>query len=440
MPAISKWITLCLLKCDSKEKAIERIKEEIDEALLSLFPSAEFPKSAPEKAIQLLNRSEKATFVFVIDEWDYLLRNHREDSVLFDDYILFLRSLFKNSAISSAIDLCYMTGIMPIKRYGSMSALNEFKEYTMLNPGALAPYYGFTELEAKETILQSKTRLSLEELKEWYDGYYFSDVGEIYCPNSLINACIDNQCRPYFGETIADEAITSSLCNNKISLSAEAALLFEGSSIKITNPNSFSGDLSNLDSKDKGLIALVHSGFLLFDIGSSTVRIPNKEVRIKFSDALASLRWNNLFDGLYASSKALLDAFLTDDALKATSILDEFHYPLAGPFHHASEDNFAICVKAILYDNGKYDALSETYMGYGRADLVYLPHPDVAKTLPAIIVELKIDKNIDEALSQIEERRYYASLKGYKDNILIIGINYDTKTKSHQVKMKRLGK
>ena len=382
-----------------------------------------------------MNLTEKATFVFVIDEWDYLLRNHREDTKLFDDYILFLRSLFENSAISSSIDLCYMTGIMPIKRYGSMSALNEFREYTMLNPGTLAPYYGFTETEAKETIRQSQTKLTLSELKEWNGGYYFPSVGVIYCPNSLVNACIDNQCRPYFGDTIADEAITTSLCNNKISLSAETAFLFEGSAIKIANPNSFSGDLSNLDTKDKGLIALVHSGFLLFDVETSSVRIPNKEVRIKFSDALASLRWNNLFDGLYSSSKALLNAFLNNDAQAAASILDEFHYPLAGPFHHASEDNFAICVKAMLYDNGQYDVLSEPYMGYGRADLVYLPHPDFAGKLPAIIIELKIDKDVNEALSQIQERRYYASLKGYKNNILAIGINYDTNTKRHQAKI-----
>ncbi len=420
----------------SKEKAIESICGNILGYLCDHFPLTDVSGLLPAQAIARVNAKVGATFVFVIDEWDYLLRNHPEDTALFDSYIGLLRSLFKSSHTISAIDLVYMTGIFPIKRSSDMSGLNVFEEYTMLKPKGLARYYGFSEKEVLEAMRQSSTTLSLKELKEWYDGYYFPSVGEVYCPNSVVKACADGECGSYFADTMADSAITNSLRNNHISLSAESAVLLEGGEVRVGDPTDFN-DISNLDTPDKGLIALVHSGFLLFDRERFTVRIPNKEVMAKFAKAVKPLGWGQLPQGAAAYGARLVDAVLEGDSEKAKSILDKIHYPLAGPFHHATEDNFAVCMRALIFPDPRYAALSETYMGYGRAILVCLPTPEKGKGLPAIVIELKVDRSALAALSQIKDRAYSSSLVGYEGNIIEVGINYDPDSKTHQVKIDR---
>mgnify|MGYP002627386956 CR=1 FL=1 len=153
---------------------------------------------------------------------------------------------------------------------------------------------------------------------------------------------------------------------------------------------------------------------------------------------MESLQWEATLARAQSAGKDLLDALLDNDAPKAKSALDKAHYPLAGPFHHASEDNFAVCMRALLFPDPRYATLSETYMGLGRADLLCLPTPEGGKGLPAIIFELKVGKSDDEALGQIEDREYASSLKGYEGNILEVGIDYDPESKTHEVKIARV--
>jgi hypothetical protein len=95
-------------------------------------------------------------------------------------------------------------------------------------------------------------------------------------------------------------------------------------------------------------------------------------------------------------------------------------------------------MRALLFSDSRYMTLSETYMmGFGRADLVCLPSHEKGKGLPAIVVELKVSKSALEAASQIENRAYASSLKGYEGNILEAGINYDPEIKTHEVKISR---
>lgn len=88
-------------------------------------------------------------FVVIIDEWDVLIRDNANNKKLLEEYIDFLKGLFKGSQPSRYIALAYLTGILPIKRTMTQSALNNFDEYTMLNPGPLASFIGFTEEEVK---------------------------------------------------------------------------------------------------------------------------------------------------------------------------------------------------------------------------------------------------------------------------------------------------
>ncbi len=78
-------------------------------------------------------------FVFIIDEWDCVFRLAKEDMGVQKRYLDFLRGLFKGSEY---VELAYMTGILPIKKYGEHSALNIFDEYSVTDPKNLGEYYG----------------------------------------------------------------------------------------------------------------------------------------------------------------------------------------------------------------------------------------------------------------------------------------------------------
>lgn len=84
-----------------------------------------------------------------------------------------------------------MTGILPIKKYGTQSALTDFREYTMIQPKRLAKFVGFTEEEVKR--LCKEYGLSFGEMKHWYDGYAFSGEKSVYSPNSVMEAVKSNE-------------------------------------------------------------------------------------------------------------------------------------------------------------------------------------------------------------------------------------------------------
>ena len=106
------------------------------------------------------------TFVILIDEWDCLFREYMHDTDSQKKYLDFLRAWLKDQ---DYVALAYMTGILPIKKYGEHSALNMFTEYSMTNPREMAEFFGFTEDEVK--ALCDEYRMNFEEARAWYDGY-----------------------------------------------------------------------------------------------------------------------------------------------------------------------------------------------------------------------------------------------------------------------------
>lgn len=88
-------------------------------------------------------------FVIIVDEWDVLIRDEAQNQKVQEDYINFLRSLFKGTAPTKFIALAFLTGILPIKKLKTQSALNNFAEFTMLDARIFSKYIGFTEEEVK---------------------------------------------------------------------------------------------------------------------------------------------------------------------------------------------------------------------------------------------------------------------------------------------------
>ena len=143
-------------------------------------------------AMQDVYAETKCQFVILLDEWDCMFREYKEDIEAQKKYLDFLRMWLKDKEY---VALAYMTGILPIKKYGSHSALNMFTEYSMLNPRDMAEFFGFTEEEVK--ILCTQYDRNFQETQAWYDGYELVTLDgknkktyAMYSPKSVVDAMV----------------------------------------------------------------------------------------------------------------------------------------------------------------------------------------------------------------------------------------------------------
>lgn len=166
-------ITWFISAAPDLQHTLSFLQEQVTAELCSAFPAAAPQPSLPV-FLARISREYKRRFIIIIDEWDALFREAKQDVRLHQEYIRLLRSLFKSSQTDTMIEAAYMTGILPIKKYGTQSALTDFREYTMINPQMLAEYTGFTEEEAR--TLCEAYHFDFEDAKKWYDGYSFSQI------------------------------------------------------------------------------------------------------------------------------------------------------------------------------------------------------------------------------------------------------------------------
>lgn len=193
-------------------------------------------------------------FVFIIDEWDCVFREDKDNTAAQKAYLGFFRDLLKDRAY---VQLAYMTGILPIKKYGTHSALNIFKEFSMTNPRGLAVYVGFTENEVKALCKRFSMRFS--EAKRWYDGYRFKKAAHIYNPKSIVDAMTEGEYTSYWTSTETYEALQVYIDMNMDGLKEAVVSMLGGGSCEI-DTEAFQNDMTSMKSKDDVLTLLVHLG------------------------------------------------------------------------------------------------------------------------------------------------------------------------------------
>ena len=198
-------------------------------------------------------------------------------------YIELLRGLFKGGPAQRFISLAYLTGILPIKKYGTQSALNNFKEYTMVRPKVLAEYVGFTEPEVQE--LCDRYGMDFEETRRWYDGYCFGGVPAVYNPNSVVEAMNNREFGNYWTETETYEDLKTYIEMDFDGLKGSILTMLGDGKCRV-NTRRFHNDLTEINSRDDVLTLLVHLGYLAYDPEESEVFIPNQEVSDEFENAI----------------------------------------------------------------------------------------------------------------------------------------------------------
>jgi hypothetical protein len=386
-------------------------------------------------ALDKINEKTGAKFVIIIDEWDCLFRDEKSNTKVQERYINLLRGLFKGNNAKKFTALAYITGILPIKKYSSESALNNFDEYTMTNPSVLAKYIGFTENEVK--ALCQEYNMDCDEVMAWYDGYSFQDAAHVCGPNSVVRAMLRHKCSNYWSQTVAYNSLVTYITMNFDGLRDAIVEVLGGNRIKV-RVRTYENDMTSFKRKDDVLTALIHLGYLAYDTETEEAYIPNKEVRMCFEDTLEDTGWDEVIQAVN-NSERLLAYTLAGDEEEVAQQIDECHMQNTSILRYNDENSLASCITLAYYTARKeYTIIRELPTGLGFADMVFVPKPGVDK--PAMIVELKWNKKCETAINQIKEKKYIKALDGYKGEVVLVGISYEKKgeDKKHSCVIERV--
>jgi len=373
---------------------------------------------------------KRVPFIFIIDEWDCVFREYKNDTEGQIQYLDFLRRILKDQ---SYVALAYMTGILPIKKYGKHSALNMFTEIAMTNAAPIQEFTGFTENEVRQ--LCDEYKKDFNEVKRWYDGYTV-DGESIYNPKSVVEALTRGTFRNYWTATENYEALEEFIFRNDDGLRDTVIKLLAGEKKKI-DPSTFNNDMVTFNSQDDVLTLLVHLGYLTFDSETNEVAIPNYEVSEQFASTIRNKDWAEVSKSLKVSDD-LLQATLNCDAEKVARLISDSHSENTSILQYNDENSLA-CVLSIAYYSARKDYIlhRELATGKGFADLVFIPR--IGRKLPAMIIELKRGHSAEEAIQQIKDNNYITKVSEHSSEIILVGINYDDK-KGHTCIIERIAK
>lgn len=443
-----------------KSALISSIQNKVTGELIKEYPDVDFSEkdSLGEVLIKVYD-STKDTFIILIDEYDVLVRE-QVSQALFDEFLSFLNGLFKSDTLRPAISLAYITGILPVVKEDSpngeslnrskprgshdqrswaerdkiQSKLNNFKEYTFLNAGKFSEYVGFTDDEVRKLCAQYE--VDYEECRHWYDGYSLNGY-ELYNPESVVMCIEDGYFEGYWSKTSSYQVIAERLKYNYKGIRDDVVRMLAGESIDV-NVTSFMNTMDSFITKDDVYTYLLHLGYLAYNRDEGTCRIPNREVRQEWFNAVAADSDYEVTDSIIKQSKELLNATIRGDEEAVAGALDTSHIHVASNRSYNNEDVLQSAIYlAYIYALNKYTVIREVTSGKGFADVVYIPYvPD----MPALVIELKHNKCAGSAIDQIKDKKYFDSLNHYTGDLLLVGINYDEKTKEHECRIERLKK
>lgn len=426
----------------SVDKVVEFIKESVIHEIKDQYPGIKDENGFISQLVALVEHTNNK-IIMIIDEWDAPIRESGGQLSVQKEYLEFLRSLFKNSGTTSKIfAAAYMTGILPIKKDGSQSAISDFREYSMLEPLMFAEYVGFTEDEVRQECI--KNNRDYTKMKNWYDGYTVGNYQTIYNPYSVMHALETGKYISYWKQTTAADTLMTYIDMDMDGLQADIVRLIAGESI-VVDTGSFQNDVETFTCKDDVLTLLIHLGYLTYDVVSDPsysgttdeltglAKIPNEEVRSEFERILRRSKHKTLIDLVRKSDQLLQDTLSGNEEAVARAI-EEVRITDYAPQFYNNEQSLRYTIKmAYLSCIDQYAVVQELPSGQGIADVVFIPKRK--SSLPGMIIELKWDKSASGALNQIKEKGYQGILENYIGKVVLVEINYSVKTKNHSCKI-----
>ena len=408
----------------------EYIRESLNESEIELFNDIWFKKENGEYANSLKNLTSflykyyKKEVILLIDEYDIpLITAHKYG--YYDEIINFYK-IFLGEALKTNqyLKMGVLTGIIRVIRTGIFSDLNNLKVYSILEK-KYSEFFGFTEEEVKEALQFFDIEEELVNVKYWYDGYKFGD-SELYNPWSIINFLDGRELKSYWVGTSENFLIKNILENSTSRTNEILEKLFNEEEVEeaITGTS----DLSILmDSKEVWEL-LLFSGYLTvkekIDEDIYSLKLPNMEVKKLFKKEFINVHFGiGLFRKTMEALKSLkfndFEKYFQEIMLKSTSNWDTSKEA----FYHG------LSLGMLSYLDNDYYVTSNFEAGFGRYDVLLEPknRNDRAFILEFKVTddENKLEKLSEEAIKQIEEKRYDINLKsrGIKE-ITFVGVAF----------------
>ena len=428
---INRYDVICLNMTDilgetTDGDLVSFIKRQIVQELVATYPSIRVAEGFAQTLVNAVETIGQK-FIVVIDEWDAPLREQPGGA---QAYLNFLRSIFKSSTVTAKLFAAvYMTGILPIRKVKTQSALSNFEEYTMLRPGSFAEYVGFTEDEVR--MLCRDTSSDFSEMRRWYDGYVIKGAGSIYNPNSVMKAIREAAFDPFWSQSSASDNLLEYINRDVDGLRGTILELMGGVEIEI-DTTGYNNDLT-YETRDAALTMLVHLGYLSYNQDTKRVRIPNEEIRLEFARTIRDDRNPETMRRVRESDQLIMDTIRKNKDAVAAQI-KRVHMETTNQLNANREDSLRAVIQVAYFAYKDYFLkLEELPTGEGYADIVYLPKQ--GKDIPALVVELKWNENAAGAIQQIKDRQYVRAIEGYGGRILLVGISYDKKSREYQCRI-----
>src|SRR5699024_6675547 len=242
---------------------------------------------------------------------------------------------------------------------------------------------------------------------------------------SVVYALMDRKYENYWTSTETYEALQVYIDMNFDDLKDNIVQLLAEENVPVQT-TSFQNDMTTFKSKDDVLTLLIHLGYLGYNSSDHTCYIPNKEVVDSFVNSIRSSDWHETTKALL-NSRELLEATWRQDEEAVARYIEEAHLNTSILTYNDENALSYTLALAYIYARNHYTMIREMPTGKSFADNVQNPNRDN----PTMIIELKWNQEVKTAIDQIKEKKYPKGLEKYKENLLIVGISYDKKTKKH---------
>ena len=380
---------------------------------------------------RLLYKHHNKPVILLIDEYDVPM-SKGDANDYYRDITDIMRSMY-NKALkdNTYIKIAVLTGCLRIAEESIFTGLNNPAIKTIVDTD-YAECFGFTNEEMNKLLTDTGLMDRQPIFKKWYDGYVFGNR-EVYCPWDVLNYVDALQKNPnsppvnYWANTSGNDAVKRFL-NSDYDVTEDFETLLHGGYVsKIINPNITYGDLT--DSETNLWSVLYMTGYLTLLPGSLpkitsndpnevkglyempfSLKLPNKEIRLLFEQTIAV--WFE--ETVKADERTeLFDTLWSGDADKLTEIITDYLYRTISYFDY-KEDYYHAFLAGLLSGRKGIIVKSNDENGRGRTDIVV---KNKAKRI-AVVIETKRAETeeemkllSEEALKQIDEKKYYVPFK-----------------------------
>lgn len=371
--------------------------------------------------------------IILIDEYDVPLESAFHQG-FYMDMVNLIRSVFESALkTNSSLDRAFLTGCLRVSKESIFTGLNNLDIFTIISP-MFTDSFGFTPDEITDILKYYKLEDKANEIKEWYDGYLFGDT-QIYNPWSTINY-IKNltvnpnyPCKPYWSNTSSNEIVKRLIEESNDRTKNAIEELINGTPVRSQIYEDITYGTIDVNSEYIWSF-LLFTGYLKVinyeTIGDETyyeMVIPNTEVKSIYKNTIRA--WFE--KKINADGRTdILEAILKADAEKLEDLLCTWMVNTISCFDE-QENYYHGFVTGLVSGFNGYMVVSNRESGNGRFDLVVKQR---SKWNYAAILEFKIvdkynqmTKACEDALKQIEEKDYEASLRDEQyENISKLGI------------------